>query len=494
MAEFRNWCRGEGIDPAHAVMISRVPEDSDVAHIEETMGMIKALGRVRVRGKVFKPEQSCLNVLCECRERVDAAVIPPEIVPLSGGNAWMITVVNEENETNDPDSFTEKLSRLLREEGKTWEDFQAIQASKLTSGDSPESIIRAVGELLEKTARPIPESSAYRRLRTLSGVSPTPVGEESLDSWSNQARLMIEECECSNKEKRRRIVESLKGPALEIIQAVRMTNPNASPMEYIEALESVFGTAESGEDLYFSFRLLRQHPGELLSAFLSRVERSLTKVLQKGGLESTLADKARVEQLIRGATESEILLLRLRLRERKTHPPTFLQLLNEIREEEEQDAARHKLSAPVRRPHVRTAQISQPVNLEESELSNLRTEIKDLRLMVRELSTPGSATPTVLVNSSSVTAPKKPAKADQNSEVQALRKQVKELQTQLTTMAVKSANDWKEPKTQSVDTSSSSVIQGRSTFFQDPDDFFVIGVVKMGILLQDVVFQRIQQR
>lgn len=53
---------------------------------------------------------------------------------------------------------------------------------------------------------------------------------------------MIEECDCSIQEKRRRIVESLKGPALEIIQAVRMTHPDTSPIEYIEALESVFGT------------------------------------------------------------------------------------------------------------------------------------------------------------------------------------------------------------------------------------------------------------
>lgn len=352
---------------------------------------------------------------------------------------------------------------MLREEGKTWEDIQAVKASNLKSGNSPESIIRAVGELLEKTVRPTPESSAYRRLRTLSGVSPTPVGEETLDSWSNQARLMIEECDCSNKEKRRRIVESLNGPALEIIQAVRMAHPDASPMEYIEALESAFGTAESGEDLYFAFRLLRQIHGELLSAFLRRVERSLTKVLQRGGLDAALADKARVEQLIRGATESDILLLRLRLRERKSHPPTFLQLLNEIREEEEQDAARQKLSVPVKRQHVRTAQISQEVKSEQSELSDLCTEIKDLWSMVRELSVQGRSTPTALVNSSSITTPKKSDRADQNSELQALKKQVKELRTQLTTMAVKSANELKEPKTQSMDTSSSSAIQARSS-------------------------------
>lgn len=40
---------------------------------------------------------------------------------------------------------------------------------------------------------------------------------------------MIEDCDCSAREKRKKIVESLKGPALEIIQAVRLNDPDASP-------------------------------------------------------------------------------------------------------------------------------------------------------------------------------------------------------------------------------------------------------------------------
>lgn len=69
---------------------------------------------MRVRGKIFKPEQHCLNVLCECREIVNATVIPPEVVPLSGGDIWLITVAGEQDETTNRDRFTDKLSRLLR--------------------------------------------------------------------------------------------------------------------------------------------------------------------------------------------------------------------------------------------------------------------------------------------------------------------------------------------------------------------------------------------
>lgn len=143
-------------------------------------------------------------------------------------------------------------------------------------------------------------------------------------------------------------MESLKGPALDIVKAVRFSSPDADALQYIEALESTFGTSESGEDLYFAFCLLRQCPGEALSDFLRRVEKSLTKVVQRGGLSPQMVDRVRVEQLIRGAVESDMMLLQLRLRERKTQPPTFLALLNEIREAEESEAARQKIRTTVK--------------------------------------------------------------------------------------------------------------------------------------------------
>lgn len=74
-----------------------------------------------------------------------------------------------------------------------------------------------------------------------------------MENWIEQARLMITECDCSEKEKRRRIMESLKGPALEIVRAVWFSSSEASALQYLEALKSTFGSSESGEDLYFKF-------------------------------------------------------------------------------------------------------------------------------------------------------------------------------------------------------------------------------------------------
>uniref|UniRef100_A0A669C889 Uncharacterized protein n=1 Tax=Oreochromis niloticus TaxID=8128 RepID=A0A669C889_ORENI len=345
-----SWCSKACIDPNRAFVLHDVPTDFDLSDIEQTAQSVKAFGRVKVRDRLTDTQTGNNLVLCECHQDIQPDRIPPHVQPLNGGPVWKISLLTEC--MRSADDFSAKLKKLMVEEGKTIDDVSALLSTETPQENSPESIIQAVGDLLAKTMRPTSENTASRCLRIFSGQSPTPAGEESLDSWVEQARLMIEECDCSEREKRRRVVESLKGPALEIIQAVRRDNPDASPESYVEALESAFGSLESGEDLYLAFRSLGQQRGEKLSDFLRRLERSLTKVVQRGGLPSHRVDRARIDQLIRGATESEIMLLQLRLRERKEEPPTFLKLLSEIREEEDHARVRHESNTTVRQVKV----------------------------------------------------------------------------------------------------------------------------------------------
>uniref|UniRef100_A0AAQ4QQ06 PNMA family member 2 n=1 Tax=Gasterosteus aculeatus aculeatus TaxID=481459 RepID=A0AAQ4QQ06_GASAC len=317
----KEWCSREELDEDHSLMVL-IPGDVDNALIEETVGNVKALGRVRVRGRTVSMKQNRLKVLCECREKVDLTTVPLELLPEGTTENWRIIIAAEspvENVSPSP------LKRLL--EGQP-------------ADGSAESIIRAVGDLLAKMEKPSGENSSYRRLRVFSGTVPTPSGEESLEHWLEHAHLMVEESECSAKEKRRRIMECLKGPALAVVKAVRTADPEVSPARCLEAIESAFGSAETGEDLYFAFRLLQQQPKERLSDFLRRLELSLTKVVRRGGLPPGRVDRARVEQLLRGAVHSDMMLVQLKLRERKADPPTFLELLSDIRNEEEYESSR----------------------------------------------------------------------------------------------------------------------------------------------------------
>ncbi|KAK7889282.1 hypothetical protein WMY93_024842 [Mugilogobius chulae] len=298
-------------------------------------------------------------------------------------------------------------------------------APQPTPSDSPtnptESILLAVGDLLEKTRKPQAEGG-YRRLRLFSGTLPVPPSEEPFDHWLEQAWLMVEESECSDREKRRRLMESLKGPALEIAKSVRDSDAEASPSEYLDALESAFGSAESGDDLYFAFRLMQQQPSEKLSDFLRRLERALTKVVQRGGFPAGGKDKARLEQLLRGATASDLMLIQLRLRERKSSPPTFLQLLSEIRTEEEYEASRRKLNTSVQ--PVQTRHVGAESN---AEIQSLKAEVKELKTKLASCIVKSSEAPEKSYCPPPVSTPQSSEPSDTH-ELAALKKQVKRLQ------------------------------------------------------------------
>ncbi|CAL9698069.1 unnamed protein product [Knipowitschia caucasica] len=416
------WCRGEGLDVKHAILVVGVPEKELTETVEEELENVKVLGKVRVRGKIFDPVSQTLTMLCECREVVDSSRVPPEVVTTTEGCSWKIVTAGADTHS---DLFTEKLDKFLEVEGKTLEDIQRLCSPGPSWNQSPESIIRAVGDVLQPRSN---ESSAYKRLRILSGVNPTPTGEENLDNWVEQAKFMSEEYEFSDKEKRRRIVESLKGPALEIIQAVRTSNPLATHTEYLKALENSFGTSESGEELYFKFRALHQRQNECLSDFLLRVERTLNKVIRKGGLQVGEAHKARLEQLIKGATESDMMLLKLNLREKRGNPPLFLDLLKEIREEEECEAARQKFKKPVRQ-FVRSIQTTE-TDGEDSQPTELQNEVQELKAKLKALNQQSK-------ERKKGSNERKKDGLDKGDEIQQLKQEVNTLKSQIRVMSVK---------------------------------------------------------
>ncbi|KAI7813567.1 hypothetical protein IRJ41_020632 [Triplophysa rosa] len=399
VAELKGWCRGEGLDEGHTLMVM-VPEDADVAEIEDALQSVKSLGRVRNR----------IMALCECRERLTLETAPQKILPSRGGEAWPVVVIGEN--PNTADEFTHKLLSLLQAEGKTVEDLRGFLPSS-DSANSSGSVLQMVSSLL-KTSKPSNDSVGYHRIRLFSGVLPTPCGEESFDNWLKQAQLMLEESECADKEKRRRLMESLKGPALEIIKSARVTYPDVSSAKCLEALENAFGTAESGEDLYFSFRMMRQQPTERLSEFLRRLEQLLIRVVQRGGISADHMDKARLEQVLRGATASDLMLVNLRLRERRENPPTFLQLLKEVRSEEEYEISRKTLN-----PSVQCVQARQEVETRQAEIQSLKSEVRELKSMVASV---------VKEPISTVQECAEQKQTPFDTELVALKKQVKRLQ------------------------------------------------------------------
>lgn len=410
----RDWCQGESLDEDHVVLVL-VPKGIEVARIEETLETVKALGRVRVRGRMYNQKLGRVMVLCECREKVDPTKVPAEVCHPSTDEKWPIFIAAQSPATQGDQP--ESLKTLFDSNPPT---------------SSVESIIRAVGDVLVKVDRPVREYSGYHRLRIFSGSVPTPPGEEALEHWLEQARWMVEESDCSDKEKRRRLIECLRGPALAVVKAIRTAEADITPSQCLDAIESAFGSAESGEDLYFKFRLMQQERDEKLSDFLRRVEQSLTLIVSRGGMEASRVHAARVEQLLRGAIYSDLMLVQLKLRERRQNPPKFLELLTEIRAEEEYAAARVKLSTSVHRVQAKSHTDSQ-----QTDIQSLRADIKELRSMFAAM----KSTSRPEVDSDPGPNPEALGlgpESCEDPEIAALKKQVKRLQKKVATTTAKS--------------------------------------------------------
>ncbi len=89
-----------------------------------------------------------------------------------------------------------------------------------------------------------------------------------------------------------------------------------------------------------------------------------------------------MEQLLRGAIHADMMLVQLKLRERKENPPSFLELLSEIRSEEEYESSRMKLNTSVRSIHTNPT-----TDRRQDDVERLRTEIQELKSMFTAMST-----------------------------------------------------------------------------------------------------------
>lgn len=197
--------------------------------------------------------------------------------------------------------------------------------------DMNTALIQAISSLVDKCNTTSVDSQSYRKLRMFSGVKPTPNGEEEYDAWAEQTMHLLEEWQCSDNTKKQRIVESLKGPAADIVRFLRVQKPTATSYHYVHALE----TTESTSDLLVKFRHTYQGVGEKLSTYLLRLDKLLHCIFRKGGVVLSDMNQLQMEQVVRGALQQDMTALRLCMTHKLRQPPSFSELLKEVREEED---------------------------------------------------------------------------------------------------------------------------------------------------------------
>lgn len=374
------WCEDHQLDPAHAIILSGVYDVTD-DEILEVLGTVKVLGKTKIIDKHFDTTSKTNFVLVRTLSDVTTQTLPDHIGVPGKYGPWPVHVFSATSE--DSEDFQTKLLSFLQNEGKSIADVKGLLNS--SSLDVNTALITAINSLVDKCNAAPSDTQSYRKLRMFSGVRPTPSGEEEYDAWAEQTTHMLEEWQCSDAIKKQRIVESLKGPAADIIRFLRAQNQNATANDYMQALETAFGTTESSSDLLVKFRQTFQSEGEKLSLYLLRLDKMLHCIFRKGGVLLADMNRLRIEQVVRGALPHDMIAMRIRMTHKLRPPPSFNELLKEVREEEDMLQGRNDTKSAVMSKTVSSVPKSAPESKTDSEVERLKTELNAIKAEMSNL-------------------------------------------------------------------------------------------------------------
>ncbi|XP_059360886.1 paraneoplastic antigen Ma3-like [Carassius carassius] len=262
--------------------------------------------------------------------------IPEQLQAGDEFGPWIVNVTETQSVhvTSERD-FQSKLLSFLANEGKTLADVTCLLTSASAPPTAPDlntKLVNAISSLVEKCQATPVDGPGYRKLRIFSGSKPTPHGEEEYDAWAEQTTHMLDEWQCSDVFKRQRVAESLKGPAADIV---------------------------------------------------------------RGGIEVIDMNRARIDQVARGSLPHDLVALRIRLTYKLKPPPSFTELLRDVREEEEMILERPNVQkvaslAISKRAECATASVvpvlpePTPV-LKDTAIESLRKEFQGLKTDVARL-------------------------------------------------------------------------------------------------------------
>ncbi|XP_039353312.1 paraneoplastic antigen Ma1 homolog [Mauremys reevesii] len=301
-------CRGARIPVTKAVLVAGFPEEMEPNEIEESLDAAEILGRVKVHTCIYNRKVQGMVALCTHSKEADLDKVPKEVQV--EGIPWTILGA-EPSPASVPaslevDSLAQKLQALMVDEKRTREELiLALGGAPTPTAPSLVGWAKELGKALKGALKPVYDSAPYKQLRSFSGMSPVHYDYET---WRDFTVPLVQEWECSDAEKWKRVLESLKGPAMRLIRALKDSQPAATVQDYLIALESVYGATDSSEDLYYHFRHTYQEPHKRLSDFIRRLEDLLQQVVQKEGIPIKHIDSARLDQILRGTRQDELML------------------------------------------------------------------------------------------------------------------------------------------------------------------------------------------
>lgn len=334
----------------------------------------------------------------------------------------------DQSQPTRPSAFEPQVTHQINSEGTT--ELGEIplsdttnHAKEATSYINPPEVQRMVVEHIVRSETPVSQIHTSFRLRSFSGRTPCPSHEADFDTWRNSVELILQDTSLSDLQRSRKVLDSLVSPAADVVKHL---GPQALPTTYLELLDSAFGTVEDGDELFAKFLNTLQDAGEKPSHYLHRLQTVLAKALKRGGVSATETDRHLLRQFCRGCWD-DVLITELQLEQNRNNPPSFSELLLQLRVEEDKHSAkenrmRKRLGSSKQKvsAHLMTASPPASNASTDGDLADVRKQVAELQSQLTRLKSSKTES-----NSS-----------PQDNVVAQLKKQVTELQSQLTSLKV----------------------------------------------------------
>ena len=377
LVDYKKWCGKKEVSPEKSIVVGGVPR---VGYSDDTVkNHLKQIADVRIIDH-RETEDDTFEVLCTFKAATSGLPLPSNLA-IGDGIIWAVIQIVPAAE--EQPIFDELLADFLKAHGKG-DYLEQLKQKGTDKGGNGEGV-------QHEHIQHIVSTPQHRRIRPFSGKSPVPNGEWDFDTWDQVVTQSIIGSNMTPTQKRSTVIDSLMPPALDVVRDIGSGPAN----ELLTALRKAYGMVKDGDDLYAEFRDTYQGPEEKPSDFLVRLNKLLGKTIQRGGLPSSRADRSRLDQFVRGCLFHEDLVLDLQLRQKKANPPAFVDLLQEVRSEEERRAERDRRRADTQQKSPATKQAK--VHQQSARESKLESQVEELKRQVSLLQVQATAPPAPVV-------------------------------------------------------------------------------------------------
>ncbi|XP_063797742.1 paraneoplastic antigen Ma3-like [Pseudophryne corroboree] len=342
-ADIYRWCKEKGVEPLCSFglggPLSVASDEVVINSLDKLYGLSQPCVIERWKGQ----SGATFAVLISNRNPLDPTLFPSMII-MEGIPGRKIQLIWPEGRDSleEEATYAEDHGDTVLTTGECFHTASVeVGTSSRKAGATDTGVDAVVDKMVSQMERWHYEGG-YRRLRIFSGIIPVPTGEETYDTWRETAVQHSEEWQCPEHIKKQRIVESLWGPAMGVVQATRRSTKTATLKDYIEALDFSFGTLEDVGDLLARLTCTYQEPGETLTQYIYRVDRLLYKIVDKGGIDKESVNASRMKQVLKGALTTNPVAQRLRCTRATGPPPTLTDLIKEVKLEEVQIETRER--------------------------------------------------------------------------------------------------------------------------------------------------------